>query len=331
MEADQPAESSINVVLASDLFRRHKEQAQTAAEVGGSLWKTGLPLLDKGLPHQLWTGGSVIGVGGTDPQGHALNTEIIVHHLIERALHRQADIEQQSVFIVASPPQATSTIQQIYTRLNTRVNELKTRYRGNGSIDKENDRIKDLDAESLLNEVSLLQYLDSAGLIESLFEIASTLQTHRDTKQAHRCILLVQGATQTMNALQRRSGLVQAAATLNSMLQAVRDLAQASNGLCLCLLELDLHWRRPAPELGTNAPSPLRTAFASSTGARLRIELSGVLGRLVEGQVDVLVTVHDGDGVINVRAQNKRIVEVSRDERPQTRKQSAGKWSIWSW
>ena len=53
----------MNVTLASTLLDLALENDAIAAEAGGTTWRTGVSVLDSGLPETLWEGGRVIGVG----------------------------------------------------------------------------------------------------------------------------------------------------------------------------------------------------------------------------------------------------------------------------
>lgn len=53
----------MNVSLASNLLKLELDAERVASEAGGTVWKTGIDVLDRGLPDGLWSGGRVIGVG----------------------------------------------------------------------------------------------------------------------------------------------------------------------------------------------------------------------------------------------------------------------------
>jgi len=59
----------MNVTFGSTLLDLAIENDAIAAEAGGTTWRTGVGVLDNGLPERLWEGGRVIGVGGVGAAG----------------------------------------------------------------------------------------------------------------------------------------------------------------------------------------------------------------------------------------------------------------------
>lgn len=336
--------STLNVAPASSLLDLELDQAKRTAAAGGTRWKTSINTLDKELPADLWTGGNIIGVASVDTAALGANLdpslEVITTHLLEQSTKPTGytNDQTQSVYIIAPPNQASTSIQRIYAVLNTRLSQPPP-----GKLSARANNPK-LDAKGLLNGVSLLQYLDAPGLLESLSEVSSTLSSAQSNKQSpsKRTILLLQGLVPTINALHRRSGLIQTAALLSSILQSIRNIASASHGSCLVLVELDISWTNPNTSLTIStsqslAQSTLSTAFTSPTGRMLRINAHSTLASLIESQTDLLIALHDADGRINARREKRRIVEVVRDERPypsqqhqQQGQRALGRWCVWN-
>jgi len=342
----------LNVTLASSLLDLELERDRKAAEAGGRTFTTNITALDKGLPADLWHGGNVIGVGSSS-SSRSLTLEVIATHLIEQAGRHieHASSKQEgikpSVFIITPADQATSLIHQVYQVLVARISQLQERPPDARLAPSEQTLLPD--AKSLLNGVSLLQYLDISGLSESLSEVFTAV-TSQFVESSWKTIVVVQGLTTCVNATQRRSGILQTTTLLSSVLQSMRNVVRSSGGMCVGLLEVDIAWtsmnfnsigRHTTVTVGNPSPTAsdqdqvvrgLDTAFSSKTGKILKISTSATLSRIVEEGVDVLVAVHDADGRIDARNETRRIVEVVRDERADhTGEESAlGLWAVWS-
>ncbi|KAK5102482.1 hypothetical protein LTR70_000338 [Exophiala xenobiotica] len=371
----------LNVTLASSLLDLELSQDQRAAQCGGRTWRTGNSCLDTALPADLWCGGTVVGIGvggsgsgsgiesGTRSLSLSLAHEIIVTHLLDDAdaaaqrgtghIDTESDTgsgTSGSVFIIAPPDQATSSIRRIYQLLNERVStsisQVPTQPQPRSSRTRSTQAsppplTPDATAKHLLVHVSLLQYLDISGLSESLSEVLTVLTSPSATQT--KSILLVQGLTGCVNATLRRSGMVQSAALLASVVGAIRDVVRGSGQTCIGFVEMELGWVNPDPSMradgntnmnpshvaprGTAAAlrgTGLETAFASQTGRITRINLHATLARVVEDGVDVLVAVHDADGKMSARG-DKRIAEVVRDERADHAGEASalGTWAVW--
>lgn len=366
----------LNVTLASSLLDLELSHDQRAAQCGGRTWRTGNSSLDRALPADLWCGGTVVGIGigigigssGIESSTRSLSLahEIIATHLLDDADARRAtghtDTGSESgsrasvsVFIVAPPDQATSSIRRIYQLLNERAStsipQAPTQPQPQSSKTRSAQEsptpfTPNTTAKHLLTHVSLLQYLDVSGLSESLSEVLTVLTSPSSSPQKTKSILLVQGLTGCVNATLRRSGMVQSAALLAGAVGVIRDVVRCSGAMCIGFVEVELgrvnlnpnpsvnanananasvagststshvHARNAAPAVGGIG---IETAFASQTGRTLRVNLNPTLARVVEEAVDVLVAVHDADGKIDARADRdrdtKRIAEVVRDER----------------
>ena len=333
----------LSVTLASTLLDLEVEQTHK------TIFQTGIRTLDKELPQNLWAGGHIYGLGsieeGVLPSSSSslsLGLEILATHLLSQSqsLDRRLNSigaeagQQQNIFIVAPPQQATASIQRLYGILRTRIEHSQAQAQAQSAAriyqapQKPSPKV---DPKTLLNYLSLLQYLDTSGLLESLSEISSLISS-KDAPQIS--IVLIQGLSATIAALYRRSGLVQAAALFSSVLQALRNLGRASHGRCLILVELDVAW---GSAYSSSAADPVKlaslpSAFSSSRGNVLRMNLGhNVLARLLEGGVDVVVVVHDADGRVDVRREKRRVVEVVKDERAgrSRSEKGAGRWCIW--
>lgn len=376
----------LNVTLASSLLDLELSHDQRAAQCGGRTWRTGNSSLGRALPADLWCGGTVVGIGiGSGSSGIESSTrplslahEIIATHLLDDADARRAtghtDTGSESgsrasvsVFIVAPPDQATSSIRRIYQLLNERVStsisQAPTQPQPQSSKTRSTREsptpfTPNATAKHLLTHVSLLQYLDISGLSESLSEVLTVLTSPSSSPQKTKSILLVQGLTGCVNATLRRSGMVQSAGLLAGAVGAIRDVVRCSGGMCIGFVEVELGWVNPNPNPSVNANASVagststshvharnaapavggigvETAFASQTGRTLRVNLNPTLARVVEEGVDVLVAVHDADGKIDARADRdrdtKRIVEVVRDERADRAGEGSalGAWAVW--
>ena len=57
-----------------------------------------------------------------------------------------------------------------------------------------------------------------------------------------------------------------------------------------------------------------------------------VLARLVEGGMDVVASVHDADGRVDIRKEKRRVLELVRDERSGLLRgeKGAGRWCLWT-
>jgi len=348
----------LNVTLASSLLNVELEQDDAIAAAGGRVFTTGISALDNELPGDLWRGGDVIGVStGTGAMSETkLALEVVATHLIEQgqrgsdALVEGAESELKmsesvgvSVFIIAPPELATSSIRRLYQLLTSRLQHSQSKPElGPASNAPRAQHL--LDPRNCLAAVSLLQYLDIAGLTESLAEVSTALSLDRpeaESRRQGRRILLVQGLSGCISLTQRRSGLVQTAALLGSVLGGIRGVVRRDAG-CLGLVEVDVLWSSLATGTSGAAASPavgadsrlmtLDTAFASRTGRVLRVNLNSTLARIVEDGVDVLVVVHDGDGKIDGRGDGGKIVEVGGDERADCcgDGSAVGGWAVWS-
>lgn len=134
---------------------------------------------------------------------------------------------------------------------------------------------------------------------------------------AKRTILYLEGIGIAIENTQRRSGMVQANATLSSLLRTLVHLARTYPCL-LILLQLDL---RKDSRKGDEA---IRSAFTSATGSEIRYQPGGALGWTLEGALDVMVVVHDGYGTTNA-ADGAMIVEVVKDRTGNALHQ----WAVW--
>ncbi|KAK5072039.1 hypothetical protein LTR51_006523 [Lithohypha guttulata] len=347
-QAKQPG---MNATLASSLLALENDHAHSAITAGGTKWQTGITSLDKELPSNIWSGGNVVGIGSIESSSIAnlnISHELIVTHLIEQGstTAKEGQENSQTVFIIAPASQAARLIQGIYSLLKARLVVVAQSRPGQHICQQR--PASNSDPKALLNTVSIMPYLDAAGLLESLSEVSSILNSQ--ARQPRRTIISIQGTTQTINHLQRRSGLVQAAALLSSAMYTLRNITRASRGLCLAVVEVDVSWGNPTAVASTANPavnvsmntapspsnvplvkvSPLQTAFSSSTGKVLRIDLSNALTRVVEGEVDVFLVVHDADGKIDVRREERRILEVVKDERLGVGERTFGRWCIWN-
>lgn len=265
-----------------------------------------------------------------------------------------------SVFIVAPPTQATSSIQRIYTKLNTRLlRDQQSSKQGSSKTPSRPSQASgttiDTQTKSLLTNLSLLQYLDIAGLTESISEILTIIaQRQSQSQQQQRTILLIQGLPQTLTTTHRRTGTLQTAALLSSLLQSLRNITRVSGGTCLVLLEMDVAWgggvsnntttttTHSVPSPNNVSPGPtlpsLKSAFSSRSGKSLRVVSGAVFGRVLEEGVDVFVVLHDGEGRIG-RGKGGRVVECVRDERGlgygdgdgagADGEDAFGSWTIW--
>lgn len=356
------------MVLASSLLGLEIERDRAAAEAGGRIFTTGIVPLDKELPADIWTGGTVVGIGRIDADAtKSLSLEITATHLLEEA-HRTTTAEKAndvdgplkpktSVFIVTPPNQATTAIRSIYQLLVNKISQARPQPLTTGPRTASHPTNPLLsETKSLLGGVSLLQYLDMSGLSESLSEVFTVLSGSAEPASAgsnsrnQKTILLVQGITHCTTTMQRRSGALQTTALVSSVLRAIRNIVRARGGLCLGLVEFDVSWSNTAADVNTPTPGPhlarhvnippgatsnasvtgLETAFASKTGKVLRINsLSASLSRILEEGVDVMVAVHDADGKVDA---TKTIVEVVRDERAaHSGEESAlASWAVWN-
>jgi len=373
----------LNVTLASSLLDLELAQDQRAAQCGGRTWRTGNSSLDTALPADLWRGGTVVGIGigigstgiesGTRSLSSSLAHEIIATHLLDdadAAAQRgtgHTDTESNtgsgtsvSVFIVAPPDQATSSIRRIYQLLNERVStsiyQVPTQPQPQSSRTRSSQAsppplTPDATAKHLLAHVSLLQYLDISGLSESLSEVLTVLTSPSATATQTKSILLIQGLPGCVNTTLRRSGMVQSAALLASVVGAIRDVVRGSGETCIGFVEMELGWVNPDPGMradGNTNTNPshvaprgpaaaqrgvgLATAFASQTGRIMRLNLHATLAWVVEEGVDVLVAVHDADGKMSApHGGDKRIAEVVRDERADHAGEASavGTWAVW--
>lgn len=245
-----------------------------------------------------------------------------------------------SVFIIAPPYQATSSIQRVYTMLKSRLQHQAKSISAQSRPGPTSKAARSIDIDienqtkSLLTSISLLQYLDISGLVESISEVLGVIQLQAPPR---RSIVLVQGLTSTVSTTHRRSGTLQTAALLSSIMQGLGNVARTSHGLGLVLLEVDLVWdggvgvntsvnnnTTPDTRLAQNTPTAglsttmppttLKTAFSSHSGRHLRINTPAVFTRLIEDGTDVFVAVHDAEGR-TAKDKGQRIVECVRDER----------------
>ena len=177
-----------------------------------------------------------------------------------------------------------------------------------------------LDAKELLNRVSLMQYLDITGLIESISEVC----------EAHKCgIVVVLGLTSLVTNMQRGIGVVQTAAAVTTGLQKLHS----SGNLFMNLLEMDTGWTNTMHENqvgGYDIPQDMSlvTAFRSEAGKSLRMNISPTMERIILEEIDVVIASHDGDGKLHGQHESSVIVEVVKDERLQD-DCSLGSWTLW--
>lgn len=236
-----------------------------------------------------------------------------------------------AVFIVCPPAQTASTI----PRLNNNLSRPHHAHPPSGG--------HKVDPKTLLDSISLLQYLDISGLLESLAEVSSSLSE----SPPQRRIVLLQGLTATLATMQRRHGTVQAAAMVTSVGQALRALKRVTGGLCLCLIELDIIRKGSGEKDGEDVyagseksrekvSGTLQTAFTAKEAGEMRIDIHPVLRGLVERTMDTIIVVHDAAGKTEGKT---KVVEVVRDERMgegfensiagEEVRTSLGRWAVW--
>jgi len=353
----------LDITPASSLLDLELDSAQ---EQGGARsWRTGNPALDAALPPDLWCGGTVVGIGasgsGLDASANAASSlahEIIATHLLDQqhqaetgtraspgpdtATHAPGPEHHTSVYIIAPPDQGTSSIRLISRLLGERISKTQPQPQPQPqphSSDKTRPSSSAAatataaaaTAKSLLTRISLLQYLDMAGLSEALAEIRpSPSAQHTNTNTKGKTVLLVQGLTATVNATLRRSGVVTSAALAAGVVGAIRDVVRG--GTCIGLVEVEAGWTAARD---ASASSAVATAFAAGSGRVLSGTglVSAALWRVVLAGMDVVVVVHDADGRVDGRGDGKRvgIVEVGRDERVDHAGEASalGAWAVW--
>lgn len=347
----KPEGFKLKPVLASSLLDSHHADTKRIVQAGGSRWTTGIPVIDEELSPDLWLGGHPISIASVDtgaPGTLNIATEIIASHLIEQARappnpHRQPNdlAPQTTVFIIAPPQQGTAAIQRIYTALSARLSKQTQRVHYSQTLPS----LPPLHAKTLLNSVSLLQYLDLLGLLETLLEANDTLTSKPYTLQ--RTIFYLTGLHQTLNTNLRRRGLLHSTSLLQTALQSIHHIARHTHGKCLILVDTEVAWGSPYIQFsrateeyqkrtGTSTRAhQLMTGALSLTGLVLRYNTHNRLAWILEGGVDVVVAVHEGEGMIDFKTSRDRFVEVVRDERLRNRSGRGGirhairGWCVW--
>lgn len=314
---------ALNVSLASSLLDFEVAQSELGDGAGGQAFTTGLTSLEKDLPDDLWSGGNVVGIG-TDSDNAILDSkslplEIVATHLINEGQRgmpagtagadprygREGPQPNTDVFIIAPPDQGTVSIRRVYQILTSRLaqTDASPRTVSRATVAEYSSQGFSLDAKNLLNGVSLLQYLDIAGLSESVSEVFGALSSQGSGSDGRkRAIVLIQGLSSCIGVTQRRSGIVQTAAVVSSILQSVRNVVHGSGGMCLGLVEVEVGWvggtvdsTAQATLWDTAVSRAVRqdtgvkgfdTAFASNAGRVLRINMNSILSRIVEEGVE---------------------------------------------
>ena len=216
-----------------------------------------------------------------------LAEHLITTHLASLASSiPETDHNPPSAFVIAPPN--TSIASTVHDLLQARP-----------AIRTQNDCLQ------LLNTVKIMQYFDIVGLAESVSEVYSSLHGLKsdsgiDSSHISRQILLVDGLCPALEAIQRKSGSVQANALASSLLRSVTHLSRSDPSL-LVLVNLEASGdARGVDELTSAFSSPEKSIRAVSPG--------GMLQRTLLAGIDTVILVHetaddgskDGDVIVEV-------------------------------
>lgn len=299
----------VNLMSQAHILLDHEVRSQRP--IASMTFHTGVPQLDNDLPSLLTT--NHVHCIGTHPV-KLLSLEIATSYLQNVT---QSNIDGK-LFIIAPPEQAASTIQRIHSMLKTKLTEQKAMRRlGTTASEKK----KPSDAKSLLEKVSLMQYLDMTGLIESIDEASNSSRGG---------IVLVLGLTSLTSNMQRSIGLGQTAAAVTVMFRKLRS----SGNTFVHVVEFEIGWTNVVADSqshmtsGQSRSAGLVTAFASEPTRILRMNTSPVMERVMLEGFDVVTALHDGDGKLNDNLSSV-IVEVVKDERLLA-DCAVGKWALWT-
>ena len=312
----KPEDFKLRSSLASSLLDSHHAETKRTVQAGGSRWTTGIPVIDEELSPDLWLGGHPISIASVDtgaPGTLNIATETIATHLLEQARappnpHRQPHdlAPQTTVFIIAPPQQGTAAIQRIYTVLSARLTKQTQRIHYSQTVPS----LPPLDAKTLLNSVSLLQYLDLLGLLETLLEANDTLTSKPYALQ--RTIFYLTGLHPTINTNLRRRGLLHSTSLLQTALQSIHHIARHTHGKCLILIDTEVAWGSPYIQFskateefqkrtGTSTRAhQLMTGTLSLTGHVLRYNTHNRLAWILEGGVAVLPVLTFSEGNLEI-------------------------------
>ena len=287
-------------------------------------YPTGIPILDSTLSPSLWTTNKVIAIITNSPPPSTpssqsapnLPAHLIATHLSSSSSSPTKTNAHAAVYIIAPPN--TPIAANIHALLSTPPHHPHP----NAPL-------------QLLDRVSILQYLDIAGLSESIAEVSSALDSNpkddsTNPLSSHPIIILISALHSSLSSVQRRHGLVQACALGAGLLRSLAHLAAAARS-ALVLLSLEGNGGAREWEGGLGLGSAFArkgrggSGIGTGTGAGTWAVPGGgggALGKVIMDGVDTAVLVRN-DGLEGGGGQV--VVEVVKDRTGG----GLGCWAVW--
>jgi hypothetical protein len=317
--------------LASTLLSVEESQAGQSEDI----WKTGISSLDRSLPTNIFAGGKVIGIYDSsiiadtpETRTVSLITQIITTHLAslqnaKRSSSGEAYVLSPAVYIIAPPTSISSESAVSPTTLSTVLAQASL-------------------PQSLLDHVSLLQYLDFAGLSSAVAEVVKTLtltslnqnqqqnqqQQQQQQQQQHydhshhpqKPLIILSSLPQTLISQHRTSGPTATLAQLSKLLRSITNLSRTHTHTAIFITDLtdtdigtDTTYHPRNPYLLDNSQKAIINTFPSAfashnptpSSSSLPSSSSSVF-HLLHSILDTTILVHS--------VQGQRVVEVTMDK-----------------